>query len=150
VCIAWDVVTAEDVAKGPSDNCLDEALCLWDGNHSSVAYWDDQLSTDEEDLLCGVYRVDKGKSFKTLGINTINTLYYRSESPDTRASNDGCLLVAETFNIRKFGSLCRVLVKGLRGMVSKVSCCHLVWRSHSDDPTAMEACNQILQVTPRG
>ena len=148
--LARDVVTADDVVFGPSGDLLDEALCLWDGNHSSMAYWDDQLSADEEDLLCGLYQVDTGKTFKTHGINSNNILYYRSESPYTRASNDRCFLVAKTFDMGKFGSQCRLLVKGLRGMVSEASCCHSVRHSRSEVPTSMEAWPEILQVIPCG
>ena len=43
---------------------LEEGLCLWDGNPASQAYWDDHLTDDEVDLICGVYRVDTGEIFK--------------------------------------------------------------------------------------
>ncbi|KAF8234610.1 hypothetical protein L208DRAFT_1260904 [Tricholoma matsutake] len=40
---------------------FEEGLCLWDGNSSSPGYWDDQLTEDEMDIICGVYRVDTGQ-----------------------------------------------------------------------------------------
>jgi hypothetical protein len=63
--LARDIVTVESVTFGPSDfPDGSETLCLWDGNPSSLAYWDDQLTADEVDVICGVYRVDTGEAFK--------------------------------------------------------------------------------------
>jgi hypothetical protein len=48
--LARESVGFERVCTGPSDS----GICFWDGNQSSVAYWDDQLMEDEVDLICGV------------------------------------------------------------------------------------------------
>jgi hypothetical protein len=58
--LAREVVRYDDVCHGPSDSVFEGGLCLWDGKASSPAYLDDQLSEDEVDLICGVYRVDTG------------------------------------------------------------------------------------------
>ncbi|KAJ7079664.1 hypothetical protein C8R43DRAFT_910075 [Mycena crocata] len=50
---------AEDVFRGPSGNVLIDGICLWDGRSRS-AYWDDALTQDEIDLICGVYHVATG------------------------------------------------------------------------------------------
>ena len=62
--LAVGIVSFENFSNGPSDMVLEEGLCLWDGNPASQAYWDDHLTDDEVDLICGVYRVDTGKTFK--------------------------------------------------------------------------------------
>ena len=58
--LARDVVKDEEVCTGPSDSVFEDGVCLWDGNESSPAYWDDRLTADELDVICGVYRVDTG------------------------------------------------------------------------------------------
>jgi hypothetical protein len=55
--LARESVGFERVCTGSSDS----GICFWDGNQSSIAYWDDQLTEDEVDLICGVYRVDTGQ-----------------------------------------------------------------------------------------
>jgi hypothetical protein len=59
--LAREDVRYEDVCNGPSDSVFENGICLWNGKESSLAYWDDQLSEDELDLICGVYRVDTGR-----------------------------------------------------------------------------------------
>jgi hypothetical protein len=60
--LAREVVRLEGVCIGPSDGVLESGICFWDGKQSSAAYWDDKLTEDESDLICGVYRVDTGQS----------------------------------------------------------------------------------------
>ena len=62
--LAVGIVSFENFSNGPSDMVLEEGLCLWDGNPASQAYWDDHLTDDEVDLICGVYRVDTGEILK--------------------------------------------------------------------------------------
>ncbi|KAJ6462400.1 hypothetical protein DFH09DRAFT_930757 [Mycena vulgaris] len=57
--IARSEASVEDVFRGPSDQVLDQGICLWDGS-SSYAYWDDCLTDQEIDLVCGVYHVATG------------------------------------------------------------------------------------------
>ena len=58
--IARDVVSYEDIYHGSSDP---NGVCLTDGKHPDFRLWDECLTEDEQDLICGVYRVDTGKSF---------------------------------------------------------------------------------------
>jgi hypothetical protein len=59
--LARDVVNFDDVCYGPSDEFYLHGFCLTDGKHSSFALWDDCLTQDEQDMICGVYKVDTGK-----------------------------------------------------------------------------------------
>ncbi|KAJ7857376.1 hypothetical protein B0H13DRAFT_1641034 [Mycena leptocephala] len=51
--LARSEVSSEEVLRGPSDDVLIDGICLWDG-HSTAAYWDDRLTGEEVDLICGV------------------------------------------------------------------------------------------------
>ncbi|KAJ7437317.1 hypothetical protein FB451DRAFT_1061024 [Mycena latifolia] len=57
--LARSDVSVEEVLRGPSDDALLNGICLWDG-HSVSAYWDDCLSQQEIDLICGVYHIATG------------------------------------------------------------------------------------------
>ncbi|KAJ6524934.1 hypothetical protein B0H19DRAFT_931432 [Mycena capillaripes] len=57
--LARSEVSNEEVLRGPSDDALLEGICLWDGK-SPFAYWDDYLTEEEIDLICGVYHVSTG------------------------------------------------------------------------------------------
>jgi len=58
--LARDVVSYEDVYYGSSDP---NGICLTDEKHPGFGLWDDCLTEDEQNLICGIYRVDTGKSF---------------------------------------------------------------------------------------
>jgi hypothetical protein len=60
--LARSEVSNEEVLRGPSDDALLEGICLWDGK-SPFAYWDDCLTEEEIDLICGVYHVSTGVFF---------------------------------------------------------------------------------------
>jgi hypothetical protein len=49
----------DDVLYGPSEGVFDDGLCLWDGQ-DSWACWDNKLTDNELDIICGVYRVATG------------------------------------------------------------------------------------------
>lgn len=52
--------TDDDIAaRGPSDEMFDNGIRFWDGQ-SQTAYWDDDLTAKEIDLICGVYVVKTG------------------------------------------------------------------------------------------
>ncbi|KAJ6521961.1 hypothetical protein DFH09DRAFT_938583 [Mycena vulgaris] len=57
--LARSDVSFEDVFRGPSDDAFINGTCLWDG-HSTYAYWDDCLTEQEIDLICGIYHVSTG------------------------------------------------------------------------------------------
>jgi hypothetical protein len=57
--LAREVVRYEDVYWGPSDKVFETGICLRD-EKQSFGYWDDQLTAEEVDLICGIYRVDTG------------------------------------------------------------------------------------------
>jgi hypothetical protein len=78
--LVQNVVTAQDVVYRPSDNVLDGALYLWDGKHSSLAYYNDQMSTDKEDIICSIYQVDTGQSHPTWGHQTTNLSWWPKPS----------------------------------------------------------------------
>ncbi|KAJ7099600.1 hypothetical protein C8R43DRAFT_907503 [Mycena crocata] len=63
--LARALVPDEEVLRGPSDDATINGICLWDG-HSQQAYWDDTLTEQEIDLICGVYRIYTGRSFYNL------------------------------------------------------------------------------------
>ncbi|KAF7369714.1 hypothetical protein MVEN_00302900 [Mycena venus] len=58
--IARDVLAVEDALLGPSDTATDDGLCFWDGRNST-ALWDDQLTPNEIDIICGVYHIATGQ-----------------------------------------------------------------------------------------
>ncbi|KAJ7655728.1 hypothetical protein DFH06DRAFT_992263 [Mycena polygramma] len=57
--LARSEASKEEVLRGPTANVLVEGICLWDGR-SPFAYWDDRLTEQEIDLICGVYHVATG------------------------------------------------------------------------------------------
>lgn len=63
--LASEVLSYDRVCYGPSDDVIEEGVCLWDSNKHSLGYWDDCLTDDEKDLICGVYRVDTGEISET-------------------------------------------------------------------------------------
>ncbi|KAJ7601564.1 hypothetical protein DFH06DRAFT_1025663 [Mycena polygramma] len=58
--LARSEASKEEALRGPSDDALVEGICLWDGR-SPFAYWDDCLTQQEIDLICGVYHVATGE-----------------------------------------------------------------------------------------
>lgn len=65
--LAKDVVQYSQVYYGPSDAVFDEGFCLSDAKNSSLRYWDDQLTEDDLDIICGVYKIATGMlSFKLI------------------------------------------------------------------------------------
>ncbi|KAJ3721388.1 hypothetical protein DFJ43DRAFT_1004458 [Lentinula guzmanii] len=60
--LARDAVNEQDVYDGPTENALQEGehvLCVWEeGKH--FALWDDNLTEEEIDLICGTYEVATG------------------------------------------------------------------------------------------
>ncbi|KAK7059494.1 hypothetical protein R3P38DRAFT_2496075 [Favolaschia claudopus] len=57
--IARDALAIEDGILGPGDEVLTNGLCFWDGR-TPRALWDDQLTADEIDVVCGVYHIATG------------------------------------------------------------------------------------------
>ncbi|KAJ6559425.1 hypothetical protein DFH09DRAFT_921720 [Mycena vulgaris] len=57
--LARSEVSVDEACRGPSDEAFTEGVCLWDG-HSTYGYWDDCLTEQEIDLICGVYHVATG------------------------------------------------------------------------------------------
>ncbi|KAJ7037644.1 hypothetical protein C8F04DRAFT_952498 [Mycena alexandri] len=58
--IASDVVSVDRALLGPSDRVTEQGVCFRPGN-VPVAFWDEKLTEDEENLICGVYYVATGK-----------------------------------------------------------------------------------------
>ncbi|KAF9071896.1 hypothetical protein BDP27DRAFT_1497764 [Rhodocollybia butyracea] len=57
--LARDIVNENDVFDGPTVNALtssEKAFCLWDQTQNH-AFWDDKLTEEEVDLICGTYEV---------------------------------------------------------------------------------------------
>ncbi|KAJ3883958.1 hypothetical protein GG344DRAFT_16757, partial [Lentinula edodes] len=59
--LARRIVDENDVFDGPTDKALhgQQALCVWDRTQHA-AFWDDNLSEDEVDLISGSYEVATG------------------------------------------------------------------------------------------
>ncbi|KAJ6608089.1 hypothetical protein B0H10DRAFT_1816629, partial [Mycena sp. CBHHK59/15] len=53
--LARRVVNDDIACLGPTADVFDNGVRFWDGQ-SSTAYWDDDLTTQEIDLICGVYQ----------------------------------------------------------------------------------------------
>ncbi|KAJ7848209.1 hypothetical protein B0H13DRAFT_1730038 [Mycena leptocephala] len=53
------VVDQELASLGPTSEVFRTGIRLWDGQ-SSAAYWDDALTEQEIDLICGVYEIGTG------------------------------------------------------------------------------------------
>ncbi|KAE9392365.1 hypothetical protein BT96DRAFT_830746 [Gymnopus androsaceus JB14] len=70
--LAEDFLTVEDVGHGPSDDVLQFGHCQKSSENPSLGYWDDELTSEELDLISGVYRVDSGK--RQIGLNGPQTL----------------------------------------------------------------------------
>jgi hypothetical protein len=133
--LAREDVRYEDVCNGPSDSVFEDGICLWDGEESSLAYWDDKLSEDEVDLICGVYRVDTGMQTTNQFVFVITLLRCRSTRCAPGPSNHRRLLVAQAFSLETFGSQHRLLVKRLRVMVSKTTRRYQVRKCRSKGPS---------------
>lgn len=57
--IASEHSNDERASRGPSDEIYENGVRFWDG-WSQSAYWDDVLTPEEIDLICGVYIVETG------------------------------------------------------------------------------------------
>lgn len=64
--LAKDFLTSEDVSSCPSDNVLQSGHWQKSDADPYLGYWDDELSVEELDMICGVYRVDTGKRSASL------------------------------------------------------------------------------------
>ncbi|KAJ7819310.1 hypothetical protein B0H13DRAFT_1661464, partial [Mycena leptocephala] len=59
--LARPIVVHDLACLGPSEESFESSVRLWDGQ-SQTAYWDDDLTLEEVDLICGVYEVATGRS----------------------------------------------------------------------------------------
>lgn len=59
--LAMNTVQREDVVYGPDPDLVSkQGRCFWE--YGGKGYWDDFLTSDEADLICGMYMVEKGPS----------------------------------------------------------------------------------------
>ncbi|KAK0207252.1 hypothetical protein IW262DRAFT_1282307, partial [Armillaria fumosa] len=58
--LARGIVPYEEVYRGPSEDVFEDGVNFQDSGQPSVTLWDDRLTSDELDLVCGVYRIDTG------------------------------------------------------------------------------------------
>ncbi|KAJ7793626.1 hypothetical protein B0H14DRAFT_2925900 [Mycena olivaceomarginata] len=58
--IAQAVLLSEDALLGPSDDVTEHGICF-QNRRSNELYWDDELSAEELDLICGIYHVATGQ-----------------------------------------------------------------------------------------
>lgn len=58
--LARDIVSFDDVYNGPTENIFETGFYLY-REDTPFGLWDDCLTEDELDLICGVYRIDTGK-----------------------------------------------------------------------------------------
>ncbi|KAJ7672467.1 hypothetical protein DFH06DRAFT_979789 [Mycena polygramma] len=75
--LARSEASKEEALRGPSDDALVEGICLWDGR-SPFAYWDDCLTQQEIDLICGVYHVATGEFSLFFFDSSALTIHFRS------------------------------------------------------------------------
>ncbi|KAK0464114.1 hypothetical protein IW261DRAFT_1347389 [Armillaria novae-zelandiae] len=59
--IAQDFIPNDEVYLGPSSDVLKCGVCFVADGESTPVFWDDALTDDEIDLLCGVYKIETGK-----------------------------------------------------------------------------------------
>ncbi|KAK0439265.1 uncharacterized protein EV420DRAFT_1279678, partial [Desarmillaria tabescens] len=60
-CISKDFILDDEVYPGPSNDVFKTGLSFVADAESAPTFWDDALTDDEINLLCGVYKVDTGK-----------------------------------------------------------------------------------------
>ncbi|KAJ7740778.1 hypothetical protein B0H14DRAFT_2989860 [Mycena olivaceomarginata] len=58
--IAQAVLLSEDALLGPSGDVTEHGICF-QNRRSNELYWDDELSAEELDLICGIYHVATGQ-----------------------------------------------------------------------------------------
>ncbi|KAK0458337.1 uncharacterized protein EV420DRAFT_1236530, partial [Desarmillaria tabescens] len=58
--IARDYIPDDEVYMRPSHDVYSSGVCFVKDSESGASYWDDQLTDDEINLLCGVYMVETG------------------------------------------------------------------------------------------
>ncbi|KAJ7097627.1 hypothetical protein C8R44DRAFT_989000 [Mycena epipterygia] len=63
--LARDVVSPQSVCRGPTKDVYVDGRCIWDGHASSPAYWDDALTDEELEIICGLYEVSTGNGEQT-------------------------------------------------------------------------------------
>jgi hypothetical protein len=68
--IAQAVLLSEDALLGPSDDVTEHGICF-QNRRSNELYWDDELSAEELDLICGIYHVATGSCLSFV----VNTLH---------------------------------------------------------------------------
>ncbi|KAK7026420.1 hypothetical protein VNI00_015655 [Paramarasmius palmivorus] len=61
--LAHAFLKPEDIVDGPSESVMmcEDGACFSDGAQSLYGYWDDHLTDDDIDLICGVYNVGTGQ-----------------------------------------------------------------------------------------
>ncbi|KAJ6498577.1 hypothetical protein C8R47DRAFT_971751 [Mycena vitilis] len=63
--LATGIVNPKAVCSGPTQKTYLDGLCIWDP--TSPAYWDDALSSQEVDSICGVFEIETdGKQTKVV------------------------------------------------------------------------------------
>ncbi|KAK0185699.1 hypothetical protein F5146DRAFT_937387, partial [Armillaria mellea] len=60
--IAKDFISDDEVYPGPSHDIFKTGLSFVADGEMAPTFWDDALTDDEINLLCGVYKVDTGRS----------------------------------------------------------------------------------------
>ncbi|KAK0224271.1 hypothetical protein IW262DRAFT_1269328 [Armillaria fumosa] len=63
-CIAQDFISNDEVYLGPSADVLKSGIYFVADGESTPVFWDDALTDDEIDLLCGIYKVETGKCLR--------------------------------------------------------------------------------------
>jgi hypothetical protein len=109
-----------DALRGPSSDVdiYGKALSL---NPSGARFWDDVLSTEELDLICGVHQIYTGM-FLSYHLKAPSNLCHSCQSSVFR-----CILVAKTFGLGGQRLQRRLLVSYLRGLVPKTPPIHSFW-----------------------
>ncbi|KAJ7823324.1 hypothetical protein B0H14DRAFT_2370220 [Mycena olivaceomarginata] len=86
--LACTLISDAEVLWGPTDEVTVDGLCMWDG-HSEYAYWDDYLTDQEIDLICGVYHISTGKKQASIFCTTARSWWPRPSAMEQSGLNVG-------------------------------------------------------------
>lgn len=118
--LAIEHLNFDDIAGGPVDV---EAGLYERSDGDAVGGWDDKLTDDELDLICGVYKIFTGGSDLDGFILLVTRGLMSLRSPG-KVPTGGCLLVAQKLYVESQFDERGLLVPVLRAMVSATAGSH--------------------------
>lgn len=83
--LAREIVVPQDVIHGPPTDVMQSGTCFVDQfpltGCEDIGHWDDRLTQEEEDLMCGVYRVETSKPNRSVHAGTFPSLLVGRTNP---------------------------------------------------------------------